>query len=62
MKNGKSLDSNRDRRIPETSLHSLKLLEHIHRVVNFLPQSVLALVIEHLLDSASQYNEALVAE
>ena len=33
----KSLDGNRDNRTPETSLHSLKLLEHIHRVVNFLP-------------------------
>ena len=58
----KSLDGNRDNRTPETSLHSLKLLEHIHRVVNFLPPSVLALVINSLQDFSSQYNEALVAK
>lgn len=58
----KSLDGNRDRRTSEESLHPLKLLEQIDRAVNFLPPSVLNLVINSLQDSPSQYNEALVAK
>ena len=41
----KSPDGNRDRRTLEESLYPLKLLEQIDRVVNFLPLSVLNLVI-----------------
>lgn len=62
MKDGKSLDGNRDNETPEASLHPLKLLKQIDRVVIFLPPSVLALVIDCLQDSPSQYNEALVAQ
>ena len=62
MKDEKSLDGNHDNPTPEESLHPLKLLKQIDRVVNFLPPSVLTLVIDGLQDSSSQYNEALVAK
>ncbi|HHP7232623.1 MAG TPA: DISARM system phospholipase D-like protein DrmC [Xenococcaceae cyanobacterium] len=62
MKNGKSLGGNGENRTPGVSLRPLKLLRQIDLVVNFLPPSVLALVIDALQDSHSQCNEALVAK
>ena len=60
MKDEKPLDSNRENGTAEASLRPLKLLKQIDRVVNFLPPSVLASVIDDLQNSSSQYNEALV--
>ncbi len=62
MKDEKSLDNNRENVTPEASLRPIKLLKQIDRVVNFLPPSVLASVIDDLQNSPSQYNEALVAK
>ena len=62
MKDGKSLGGNGENRTPEASLRPLKLLRQIDLVVNFLPPSVLALVIDALQDEPSQCNEALVAK
>ena len=62
MKDEKSLGGNGENRTPEASLRPLKLLRQIDLVVNFLPPSVLALVIDALQDSHSQCNEALVSK
>jgi phosphatidylserine/phosphatidylglycerophosphate/cardiolipin synthase-like enzyme len=51
-----------DNRTPAANLRPLQLLKQIDRVVNFLPPSVLAIVINDLQDSPCQYNEILVAK
>ena len=62
MKDKKSLDSNHENGTPKASLRPLKLLKQIDRVVNFLPPTVLASVIDDLKNSPSQYNKALEAK
>jgi phosphatidylserine/phosphatidylglycerophosphate/cardiolipin synthase-like enzyme len=55
-------NANHDNRKPAANLHPLQLLKQIDRVVNFLPPSVLAIVIDNLQDSPCQYNEILVTK
>ncbi len=64
MKQGRSLGSHQEDETPKPNVYgrSLLLLQQVDRVVNFLPSSVLALVIDVLQDSPCQYNEALVAK
>lgn len=55
-------NGNYDNRTPAANLRPLQLLKQIDQVVNFLPPSVLAIVIDNLQDSPCQYNEILVTK